>query len=426
MKKPTKPTKPNMNRRNFMKYSGVSIATLWGLGSLNLAQAATPYHVVVMGGGFAGATAAKYLKLWGGSSVNVTLVEPKTTYHTPILSNLILNNKISPRKLEMTYATLTNKYKVVHKTNKISAIDGVAKRITLDDNSTLSYDRLIVAPGVAFKYVNDYDISLVPHAWQGGFEVESLRRQIQNMPSNGTFVMTIPPAPFRCPPGPYERACVVADWLNKNKPDTKVIVLDANPDIIVEKDSFGSRFTRYGVEYRSNVSVTAVDSNTKTITVSGAPQASYTANVLNVIPAHKAGANALLTATGLLSGDWAPVHAQTFESTLVSGIHVIGDAQATGVPKAGHIANSEAKVCAEAVLNSLHGEAIAALPKINSACYSPVSETEATWLTGTFSYDAAQNKWVKITSSLAAGAPSTRSYREMFGWTSNLFSDTFS
>ncbi len=414
-----------MSRRHFIKWTSVGIASAWGLGSLSMARAAQPYKVVVMGGGFAGATAAKYLKLWGGASVEVTLVEPKTTYHTPILSNLILNDQISPAKLGMNYDTLTGQYKVIHKANKISRIDPATKRITLDDNSTLSYDRLIVAPGVDFKYTNDYDVNKVPHAWQGGAQVQDLRKQIENMPSNGHFVMTIPPAPFRCPPGPYERACVVADWLNKNKPNTKLIVLDANPDIVVEKDSFGARFSQYGVEYHSNVTVTAVNSDTKTVTVSGAPRASYTAEVLNVIPAHKAGASALLSATGLLSGDWAPVKARTFESTQVAGIHIIGDAQATGVPKAGHIANSEAKICAEAVLNSLHGKPNNSAQKINSACYSPVSATEATWLTGTYSYSASTKAWVKVKPSFAAGLPSTKHYREMFGWSSNLFSDTF-
>lgn len=128
---------------------------------------------------------------------------------------------------------------------------------------------------------------------------------------------------------------------------------------------------------------------------------------------------------GLLDGDWAPVDAKTFESLQVTGIHVIGDSQGTSVPKAGHIANSEAKVCAEAVLNLLHNQPVYAAPKINSACYSPVSATEATWLTAGYAYDSAKNNWVKITTSAASGPPTTKHHYEMFGWAKNLFSDSF-
>ncbi len=416
----------NRNRRQFLKYSGVGLAGLLGL-SLKQAGAAAPYKVVVIGGGFAGATAAKYLKMWGGDSVDVTLVEPKSVYYSPILSNLVLNGQSSAKNLAFTYADLQRKYRVTHKAHRALTINsGANKTVLLENNETLAYDRLIVAPGIDFKYVNDYDINKVPHAWQGGEQVELLRSQIEAMNNGDTFVMTVPPTPYRCPPGPYERACVVAHWLNQHRPGAKVVVLDANPDIIVEKESFGSRFTQYGVEYHAGVQVTQVDDASKTVTVSGAPEATYAADVLNVIPAMRAGANALLDNAGLLSGDWAPVSAKTFESTEVAGIHVIGDAQGTGVPKAGHIGNAEAKVCAEAVLNLLHGFPVYASPKINSACYSPVSTSEATWLTATYEYSTVSDSWVAIAPSKAGGAPAVSHYQEMFGWTNNLFSDTFS
>lgn len=413
----------NLSRRHFLKWTSASAVTLWGLGQSKLVLGATPHNVVVIGGGFAGATAAKYLKLWGGSSVNVTLVEPNSSYSSPILSNLVLNNNLTTANLTFSYATLTSKYQVVHKANTVTAIDGNNKVVTLNDNSTLAYDRLIVAPGIEFNPVNTYDTAKVPHAWKGGSQVDVLKGQLAQMPNGGTFVMTIPPAPYRCPPGPYERACVVADWLQRNKPASKVIVLDANADILVEKKSFGARFTQYGVTYIPSATVTNVNSDTKTVTVSGAPQASYNADVLNVIPPQKAGANTLLSNAGLLSGNWAPVDPKTFESTQVANIHVIGDAQGTGVPKAGHIGNSEAKVTAEAVLNLLHGLTTATAPKLNSACYSPVSINEATWLTGAFELQNGQ--MVLISQSSAEGAPSTRHYSEMFGWANNLLSDTF-
>ncbi len=416
----------NRNRRQFIKYSGVGLASLLGL-SLKQAGAAAPYKVVVIGGGFAGATAAKYLKMWGGDSVDVTLVEPKSVYYSPILSNLVLNGQSSAQNLAFTYADLQRKYRITHKAYRALTINsGANKTVVLENNETLAYDRLVVAPGIDLKYVNAYDINKVPHAWQGGEQVELLRSQIVAMNSGDTFVMTVPPVPYRCPPGPYERACVVAHWLNQNRPGAKVVVLDANPDIIVEKESFGSRFTQYGVEYHAGVQVTQVDDATKTVTVSGAPATAYEADVLNIIPAMRAGANVLLDNAGLLDGDWAPVSAKTFESSKVAGIHVIGDAQGTSVPKAGHIGNAEAKVCAEAVLNLLHGFPVYASPKINSACYSPVSTSEATWLTATYEYSTVSDSWVAITPSKAGGAPAVSHYQEMFGWTNNLFSDTFS
>ena len=427
-----------LNRRTFLKWTGMGIGAAFAAPYAGIAQAAAPYEVVVIGGGFAGATAAKYLKLWGGSSVNVTLVEPKASYYSPILSNLVLNGNLQLSQLEISYSYLTSRYQVVHQQQSVVAIDGANKTVELADGTVLNYDRLVVAPGMSFKPLQDEQgrfidpndsASNVLHAWKGGQQVQDLRDALVNMPAGGTFVMTIPTGPYRCPPGPYERACVVADWLNRNKPGSKVIVLDANPDIIVEKDSFGARFDQYGVEYHANaqiqsVSLSALGVGRVTVSIGGDTQ-TFTGDVLNIIPAQRAGAYDLLNSAGLLSGDWAPVNAKTFESLQVAGIHVIGDTQGTGVPKAGHIANSEAKVCAEAVLNLLHGEPVYAAPKINSACYSPVSATEATWLTAGYAYDSANNAWVKISQSAGAGSPTTKHYYEMFGWAKNLFSDSF-
>ena len=427
------------NRRQFIKWTGVGVGATFAASYAGLVKAAPPYRVIVIGGGFAGATAAKYLKLWGGSSVDVTLIEPKASYYTPILSNLVLNGNLQLSQLEIRYTTLTSRYGVTHRQDTVTAIDGANRTVTLSDGTELSYDRLIVAPGMSFKPLPGVNGSTIDpndpasgilHAWKGGQQVQDLRNALVNMPSGGTFVMTIPPSPFRCPPGPYERACVVADWLRRNRPGSKVVVLDANADIVVEKESFGARFAQYGVDYRSNVQIQSVapsglGSGSVTVSVNGGAAQTFTADVLNVIPSQRAGAYSLMSQASLLNGDWAPVNARTFESLQVAGIHVIGDSQGTGVPKAGHIANSEAKVCAEAVLNLLHGQPVYSAPKINSACYSPVSANEATWLTGGFAYDATKNNWVLISASFASGPPTTRHYSEMFGWAKNLFSDTF-
>ena len=255
-----------VNRRQFLKWAGIGVGATLAAPYTGIVKAA-PHRVIVVGGGFAGATAAKYLKLWGGGSVDVTLIEPRSSYHSPILSNLVLNGNLQPSQLEIPYSYLTSRYQVAHRKQAVTVIDGAGKTVELQDGTRLNYDRLIVAPGMSFKPLQDPNgnevdpndqTSGILHAWKGGQQVNDLRAALVGMRNGDTFVMTIPPSPYRCPPGPYERACVVADWLRRNRPDSKVIVLDANPDIVVERDSFGARFSQYGVEYRANVRIRSV------------------------------------------------------------------------------------------------------------------------------------------------------------------------
>ncbi len=415
--------KTNLNsRRDFMKFIGLSsMAAIAPIG----ANAATIPHVVVVGGGFSGATCAKYLKLWGGSSIDVTIVEANSTYVSSILSNLVLNGQKTIANLSFSYSSLNSKYKINMIHSSVKSIDKNAQALTLEDGTTLRYDKLVLAPGIDFIKSNDYDFTKVPHAWQAGEQTNILKQQIDSMVDGETFIMSIPAAPYRCPPGPYERACVVADYLKNKKglSNAKVVVLDANANITVEADTFGSKFTTYGIEYRPNSSVTNVDDTNKVITFTeNGTSKTLSAKVLNVIPNQKA-APIIFTA-GVNSGNWAPVNVLSYESTLASGIYIIGDSQATGQPKAGHIGNSEAKVCADAILRTLNGLALYPSPKTNSACYSPTSSTEASWLAGVFKYDATTQSMVLANS--AAGPSSTTNYTKMFLWSQNLFADTFS
>lgn len=408
-----------MSRRNFLKWA--SVATAAGIYSTK-ASAVTVKNVVVIGGGFAGATAAKYLKLWGGSSVNVTLVEPNAQYASPILSNLILNGQKTESDLYFNYSTLTGRG-VTHVQAVVTSYDSTNRFVNLSNGSTLSYDRLIVAPGIDFEFVNEYDVAKVPHAWKGGNQLTVLKNQLDALTNGENFVMTIPPAPFRCPPGPYERACVVADYLRNVRGFTgsSVIVLDANSDVLVEPEMFKAEFSRLGVDYRANQTVTAVNDSSPSVTTNSA---TVTAGVLNVIPPMKAGQ--LVANLGLnnsTDGKWAQVNPQTFESTAVSGVYVIGDAQAVSdLPKAGHIANSEAKVCVDAVLRSLSGITAYAQPVVNSACYSPTSTTTASWLTAIYRFNGTQ---YVVAETGQSGTATTANYREMWGWVNNLFGDTF-
>ncbi|QTR46353.1 FAD-dependent oxidoreductase [Thiothrix litoralis] len=413
----------NLNRRQFLQSLGLASAATAALAFPGIIRAATTRpHVVVIGGGFAGATAAKYLRYWSGA-VDVTLVEPNTTYYSPILSNLVLNNQRNLSQISFNYNTLASKYGIKVVNDWVDGINAPNQTINLRGGSTLAYDRLIIAPGIQFMDVPGLDSSKVPHAWQAGAQTTLLQQQLAAMPAGGTFVMSIPAAPYRCPPGPYERACVVADWLRTNKPGSNVIVLDANPAITVEATTFGNAFATYGVEYIPNAVLQGVDSDQK---IAHTSFGDYKADVLNVIPPHSAGSIVLQSGLANVGARWAGVNPLSYESTAVPNIHIIGDSQGTGQPKAGHIANAEAKVCADAVLRLLSGGQPFAAPVTNSACYSPISSTTASWLTAVYAYEQASGTMKLVPESFGASdVPTTKNYSRMFDWTTNLFNDTF-
>lgn len=444
----------SFNRRDFLRVTGLGAATAaTGLpGLVRKADAATTGKVVIIGGGFSGATAAKYLVEWAsaeGMSLDVTLIDRNATYASPILSNLVLVGKIPEPSLNFTYASLTG---VNFVQAEVSEIDTDQKLVTAGGN-TYGYDRLIVAPGIDFLDTNGLGApiiglreaidnrSIIP-AWKGGADVSALKQQLSGIPAgNGVFILSIPKAPYRCPPGPYERACVVADWLNQNRPGAKVIVLDANPDITAEKHTFSTAFSAMGVTYIPNAHLSSVSYANNQWSVI-ASTGSYVANVLNVLPRQRAGL-LLDKIPGILNANlFADVHALTYESK-IAGVHVIGDAQATPQPKAGHVGNAEAKVCADAILKLIRtnstdtaqyianvGENSLAAVVTNSACYSPIKASTgntASYLTVGYRADQT-NGWVptKIDESLGeAPSPTGDNWKDMFDWAENLFYDTF-
>lgn len=410
----------NFTRRHFLQLLAASAVAA----SLPQAiRAAARSHVVVVGGGFAGASAAKYLRYWSNGSVDVTLVEPNTTYYSPILSNLVLNQQRNLGQLAFGYNSLAQKHGVNVIRARAQTLNAAGKLVQLDNGTTLNYDRLVLAPGIQFLPVEGLDSTKIPHAWQAGAQTTLLQQQLAAMPAGGTFVMTIPAAPYRCPPGPYERACVVADWLRTNKPGSRVVVLDANPSIVVEPTTFGNAFTGYGVQYVPNATLQRVDSDQRIAYTSAGE---FKADVLNVIPPQRAGDIVVQNGLANVGGRWAGVNALSYESTAMPYIHIIGDSQAQPVPKAGHIANAEAKVCTDAILRLLAGEQPYANPVTNSACYSPISASTASWLTANYVYDPASGNMKLVPESYGmAATPSTKEYTRMFEWTGNLFSDTF-
>jgi len=403
-------------------------------------------NVVVVGGGMSGATVAKYLRLWGGTGVNVTLIEMSPSYTSNIMSNTVLSGQRELSSLEYTYATLTGHYGVRRITSRVTSIDSDHTRVYYEGGD-IGYDRLVLAPGLEFDRmpgmvdVSQYDTD-IPHAWKAGPQTALLRSQLVALTPGQNVVLTIPPAPYRCPPGPYERVCVIADWLKANKPGSRIIVLDANLDIVVEKDNFSTAFTTlYAgiVDYRPGSTVTKVDVGARAVTYDDGVGKSWTENagVINAIPPQRA--PKLLADAGLLGATpFAPVDVLSYASTNPdkSLIHVIGDASFTTQPKAGHIGNQQGKTCADAIVRLLAGKPLDRQVVTNSACYTPITLTTATWLSAVYQYDGTSRKMIVPSwhipavgapaGAIAATAATTENYQDMLVWFKTLMGDTFS
>ncbi len=428
-----------IDRRTFLKAAS-GAATLPLLGNVSGARAANS-RVVVVGGGFAGATAAKYIALWGGPGVSVSLVEPNAVHVSCILSNLVLNDRVKYAALNFNYSKLGQRYGVELVQDRAVAADPVAGKLDLASGSSLSFDRLVVAPGIGFDPVPGLETpalqALAPHAWVAGAQTLALRDQLLRMPNGGTVILTIPKAPYRCPPGPYERACVIADYLKRKKPRSKIIVLDANPGIQAEVATFSNAFrTLYAgrLTYVPNAEVVRVSfegSKRLAWVRDGAGEVSYRCDVLNHIPRNTAAAVVHQLGLANVGGRWAGVNPLSYESEVAPRIHVIGDAQGTGLPKAGHIANSEAKVCADAIVRLLNGWPIDDASRlgsvvVNSACYSPITYSTASWLNAVFAYDPGTRLMKRVDAAFGeAGTHTTKNFEQMFKWADRLFDDTF-
>lgn len=412
-----------LSRRDFLKVAGAS-ASLALLPTSLRAQTAEG-RVVVIGGGFGGGAAAKFLKLWS-PSLNVTLVEPSATYHSCIMSNLLYTGRIQLQDLELNYnATRNRGINVVQ--DRAMEVDAAAHTVTLGDGSALPYDKLVMAPGIDFLYPAGLETpeaqARVPHAWKDmGTQGPMLRSMLQAIPNGGTFVITVPPVPYRCPPGPYERACMAAAFFKRSKPRSRVIVLDANPGIMADAATFTNAFNntyRGMIEYHPNTPVMSVDAERKiVITPSGAVQAS----VLNVIPPQKAGRIAFDAGLVNVDGRWAGVNLQTFEATAAEDIFVIGDAHGSTVGKSGHFANSEGKLAASAIIAQLAGEAVNPAPTLSNVCYSAITTSSAFWFTNTLAYQ--NGNMVAVPGSVGDTTPTGDHYEDMFGWARNLWADT--
>jgi sulfide dehydrogenase [flavocytochrome c] flavoprotein subunit len=354
-----------------------------------LAGCATPSDkgpkVVVIGAGYAGATAAKYIRMWSDYGIQVTLVEPNAAFVSCPLSNLVLGGSKRMADITSPYDNLVRRHGVKWVQDRATSIDVDKRLVQLAGGSTLPYDRLIVSPGVDFmmdslpgmKQAGAQDKVL--HAWKAGPQTLALRQQLEAMPDGGVYAMSIPLAPYRCPPGPYERACQVASYFKQYKPKSKVLILDANDDVTSKGALFKKAWAeRYAgiIEYRPKHQVVDVDANTRTLKFEFNDD--LKADVLNVIPPMRAGDVAFKAGLATANQRWCEVDFLTFESKAAKNVHVLGDAIqiAPAMPKSGHMANQHGKTCAAAVVALLTGQSVNTSPVYNNTCYSFVSDKD--------------------------------------------------
>jgi sulfide dehydrogenase [flavocytochrome c] flavoprotein subunit len=422
------------NRRDFLKATAAGAASTALAGCAAVPEARKPIgRVVVIGGGYGGATAAKYLRLWSQGTVEVFLIERSAEFVSCPISNLVLGGSRTMNDITRSYAKLRDHGVQVIR-DEVTAVDVDKKRIKLRRIEDLPYDRLIVSPGVELLHdqIKGYDAEAqrtILHAWKAGPETLALRRQLEDMKDGGICMISIPVAPYRCPPGPYERACQIAYYFKQAKPRSKVLILDANPDVTSKgplfKAAWNDLYTGM-IEYRANSAVTAVDARTGTVTTEFD---TIRGDVLNVLPPQRAGN--IAKSAGLITANdrWCGVDWLSMESTAVKGIHVLGDAtlSAPVMPKSGHMANQHGKLAAGALIEIMSGRQPSADPLVTNTCYSFVSDKQAIHVASVHRYDAAQKTLVTVPGS--GGVSSQRNELEgvyAWGWAQNIWADMLS
>jgi sulfite dehydrogenase len=416
-----------LSRRSLLG-AGMALGGLTLAGCASTASGPSIGRVVVVGGGFGGATAARYLKMWGGN-IDVTLVERNPNFISCPISNLVLGGHKQMADISRGYGGLKALgVKVVQ--GDVTAVDAAGKKVRLAGGGELAYDRLIVSPGIDFMFEQvgglqaAVDSGRIAHSWKAGPQTVALRKQLESMRDGGVFAMSIPKVPYRCPPGPYERACMVASYLKTAKPKSKVLVLDANPEIQSKKALFERAFKQHYdgiIEYRANAELKEVSGLTAKLEFEDVK-----ADVLNVIPPQRAGD--LARSAGLINVNnrWAGVDWLTMESTAVKGVHVLGDATfpAPLMPKSGHMANQHAKVAAAAIISLLKGEAVNATPVVMNTCYSFVTASDVVHVASVHQYDAKDKTFKTVPGSGGVSAAASQlEGRYALSWADNIWND---
>ncbi|MGL6078561.1 FCSD flavin-binding domain-containing protein [Methyloversatilis discipulorum] len=419
----------SIGRRGFIQGTlGVSaMAALYGCAGAGKGKG----HVVVVGGGYGGATAAKYISMWSNGGIRVTLVERNAAFVSCPISNLVLAGEKQLSDITVGYEGLA-KYGIKVVQDEVTAVDADKRVVKLAKGGDLTYDRLVLSPGVDFMYDGLPGLQsasaqqAILHAWKAGPQTVALRKQLEAMPDGGVFAMTIPKAPYRCPPGPYERACMVAHYFKTKKPKSKVLVLDANEEIVSKKGLFLKAWAdnyKDIIEYRPQSELRDVDAGNRTAILEFDQ---VKADVLNVVPPQRAGDIAAKSGLKLINNRWVDINWLTMESTSTPNIHVLGDAifPAPTMPKSGHMANQHAKLAAAAIVNLMAGQPPSDSPLVMNTCYSFVDATNVVHVASVHAYDPAtkQVQPVKGAGGLSAG-PTEMEGKFALAWAKNIWAD---
>jgi NADPH-dependent 2,4-dienoyl-CoA reductase/sulfur reductase-like enzyme len=422
-------------RRNVLAALGAG-AAVTALGGCATMGGGASGRVVVIGGGYAGATAAKYIRMWSDRKIDVTLIEARDRFISCPMSNLVIGGSKTIDFLTKPYDNLTGRWGVKVVRDTATAVDTEKRTVTTAGGQTLPYDRLIVAPGIEFMWEQlpamaknpDAATKVAPHSWVAGPQTVLLRSQLEAMADGGVAAIVIPVAPYRCPPGPYERACQMAWYFKARKPKSKVLILDGNGDIQSKKGLFlkvwGDDYKGL-IEYRPNHVLTDVDLATRTLKFETADDVK--ADVINVIPPQRAGAIARAAGVITANNRWCEVDFLTYESIKVKNVHVLGDAIqiAPGMPKSGHMANQQAKVCAAAVVDLLSGRPVSPTPVVTNTCYSMTSDTDSMHVASVHQYDTGKKTMLPVPNSGGVSVASTNiEGKYAFAWASNIWADT--
>jgi len=417
-----------MQRRQFLTAATLGLAAL----AAPAIAKARP-KVVVVGAGYGGASCARHLKLWE-PKVDVTLIEPNARFVSCPMSNTVIGGLNRIEDITFPYRYVRDAVDRFVQ-DLVTAIDDKRRTVTTAGGKTFAYDRLVLAAGVELQFdqVRGYDAEArkkVMHAWQAGPETVALRKQLEAMPDGGVFAISIPMAPFRCPPAPYERVSLIANYFRKAKPKSKILVLDGNQDIISKKSLFEAAWRKhYGfgtddslIDYRPGNLASAIDAKAMKLSTEFED---VQADVINLIPPMRAAAvTALVGARTGDNGTWCPVDYLTYESTEVPHVHILGDSILSNLSKAGALANNSGKLCASAMVEIFNGRQPDPAPVVTSTCYSASTDHTAFHVATVFRYNPADKSMEVQPGSGVSDRESAIEFEMMRGWAHNIWADT--
>ena len=419
-----------MNRRSFMKLLGAATGVgLAGMPYISNAAEIMPKkgrRVVVVGGGYGGTIVAKFIRM-NDPSIEVVLIDRDKVFISCPFSNLVIggSRKLDENKITREHLATNHGVKLVY--DEVTAVDTAARKVVMA-GGTISYDRLVLSPGIDFRFdeIEGYDPvetpKVIPHAWKAGEQTLLLRKQLEDMKAGGTVVVSIPVTPFRCPPGPYERISQMAWHLKNYKPGSRIVVLDANPDIVSKGALFRKGWAKHYdgmIDYRAANKVVKVDTKKRSVDT-GVEE--IAGDVVNLIPPQKAGL--IAHKAGLVGEDkkWCPVNQVTFESTIAKDVHIIGDASIAGaMPKSGYSANSQAKVAALNIVQLMNGKDLIDPSHVN-VCYSYLTDKEAVTVSAV--YKVAEGKTIAVANS-GGVSPDLSELEAIYGhsWIKNILTE---